>query len=68
MNNQNSNFSENSKNYLAKLSFAFTDPIISKIEKLANHLYKTWEAERNLFICGNGGNAANAIRMANDFH
>ena len=39
-----------------------------QVEKLAIHLRKIWQEERNLFICGNGGSAANAIHLANDFH
>ena len=68
MANQDLSFSENSKNYLSKLSSVFTDQILIQVEKLSLHLYEIWEAERNLFICGNGGSAANAIHMANDFH
>lgn len=30
-------------------------------------LEKCWREDRQLFICGNGGSAANAIHLANDF-
>ena len=48
--------------------FGFKLLMLSDIEKLARHLIKVWKDEKNLFICGNGGSAANAIHMANDFH
>ena len=38
------------------------------IEKLAESLTEAWLNERNVFICGNGGSAANAIHIANDLH
>ena len=30
--------------------------------------YTAWIEERNVYICGNGGSAANAIHIANDLH
>ena len=68
MKNQKSNFSKDSKKYLNKLSLIFSDQILIQVEKLAIHLRKIWQEERNLYICGNGGSAANAIHLANDFH
>ena len=38
-----------------------------KIKKLADDLYKSWKQKKNIFICGNGGSAANAMHIANDF-
>lgn len=37
------------------------------VEKLALDLRECWEAGRQVFLCGNGGSAANAIHLANDF-
>lgn len=34
---------------------------------LANELAAAWQEGRRVFICGNGGSAANAIHWANDF-
>jgi D-sedoheptulose 7-phosphate isomerase len=34
---------------------------------LANDLHQAWQDGRRVFICGNGGSAANAIHWANDF-
>lgn len=66
--NQRGIFINSSRNYIKKLSSAFDDKIFSQCELLANHLKKIWEEERNLFICGNGGSAANAMHIANDLH
>ena len=37
------------------------------VEALAQEMYKVWRDGRQLFICGNGGSAGNAIHLANDF-
>jgi D-sedoheptulose 7-phosphate isomerase len=39
----------------------------SPVERLAEELLKCWKAGGQLFICGNGGSAGNAIHLANDF-
>ena len=36
--------------------------------KLFSELLQAWKEGRQVFICGNGGSAANAVHMANDFH
>tara|TARA_R110002072_G_scaffold54228_6_gene142382 strand:- start:1725 stop:2351 length:627 start_codon:yes stop_codon:yes gene_type:complete len=36
------------------------------VHELAHDLLKCWKDGRQLFICGNGGSAANAIHIAND--
>ena len=68
MNPRTNDFAEASRFYLKSLNGVFTEAVFLKIEKLAYHLRKIWEEGNNLFICGNGGSAANAIHMANDFH
>jgi D-sedoheptulose 7-phosphate isomerase len=37
------------------------------MESLANALLKAWREGRQVFIFGNGGSAANAMHLANDF-
>jgi D-sedoheptulose 7-phosphate isomerase len=37
------------------------------VEKLAEELHDCWQARRQVFLCGNGGSAGNAIHLANDF-
>lgn len=36
-------------------------------EALAGELLGCWKERRQLFLCGNGGSAANAVHIANDF-
>ena len=68
MNYVDKEFLDQSQNYLDKLHSVFNQKIYKDIEKLAKHLYKVWEQEKNIYICGNGGSAANAIHIANDLH
>ena len=63
-----SNFQQASSDYLKKLYGSFNNEIYADIGRLANDLMNAWREKRNVFICGNGGSAANAIHMANDFH
>ena len=53
--------------YLAKISNSFSEEIYYAIESLALQLRETWLNGNQVFICGNGGSAANAIHIANDF-
>ncbi len=62
------NFSLHLNDYLDRLTKAFTDDLIRKIEILSEDLISTWEKNNQVFICGNGGSAANAIHIANDLH
>lgn len=39
----------------------------SGVERLADELHDCWSSGRHVFLCGNGGSAANAIHLANDF-
>ena len=61
-------FLESARSYLSLLQEGFSEEIILKTEKLAISLKKAWIERRQVFICGNGGSAANALHMANDFH
>lgn len=40
---------------------------LSPVYKLADDIKLSWKEEKNIFLCGNGGSAANAIHIANDF-
>lgn len=53
--------------YAAKLAEALTNQDWQTVPVLANELLAAWEEGRRVFICGNGGSAANAIHWANDF-
>ena len=57
----------NTKLYLKKLNSVFSLDVNRNIQKLANALGSAWKKNKNIFICGNGGSAANAIHIANDF-
>jgi D-sedoheptulose 7-phosphate isomerase len=40
---------------------------LSGVETLASELADCWRTGRQVFLCGNGGSAANAVHIANDF-
>ena len=61
-------FNLRTRNYLDQLNSCFSDAIIDQIEILAKDLLDAWVEGRNVYICGNGGSAANAMHLANDFH
>ncbi|MEI6030896.1 MAG: SIS domain-containing protein [Synechococcaceae cyanobacterium ELA739] len=54
--------------YLQRLQGCFSAEILTAVEQLANELRQAWIDGRQVYICGNGGSAANAMHMANDFH
>ncbi|MFM1755910.1 MAG: hypothetical protein RL621_834 [Bacteroidota bacterium] len=55
------------KSYLSGLSKAFSSNAMSDISLLAEALLIAWVNGANVYICGNGGSAGNAIHLANDF-
>ena len=55
------------QNYAARLSDALARQDWESATVLANELAAVWRDGRRVFICGNGGSAANAIHWANDF-
>lgn len=61
-------FETTTRGYLKNLFECFDDDNIKGIEDLAQSLHEAWLSEKSVYICGNGGSAANAIHMANDFH
>ena len=54
--------------YLQRLQDCFSPQILQAVETLAIELRQAWVDGRNVYICGNGGSAANAMHLANDFH
>lgn len=54
--------------YVERLQGCFTEDILQKVQRLAEELLEVWVEGRNVYICGNGGSAANSLHMANDFH
>ena len=56
------------KKYITNLKQVISeDSFEKKVDILYKVLLKTWNANKNIFICGNGGSAANAIHIANDY-
>ena len=66
MSKANNAFLSTSRCYLNKLNNCFTEEILEKIHTLALRLLKSWEQKKQVFLCGNGGSAANAIHLSND--
>ena len=64
----NSDFIFQSTDYLNKLTECFSKDLLGQIHQLAIELKEAWSSGKQVFICGNGGSAANAIHMANDLH
>jgi D-sedoheptulose 7-phosphate isomerase len=52
--------------YSSKLSEALAACDPSKFEELRNELERVWKRNAQVFLCGNGGSAANADHAAND--
>ncbi len=52
--------------YSARLADALGGVSPASLEQLARDISAAWSAGRQVFICGNGGSAANAIHLAND--
>lgn len=52
--------------YIEKLGYQINHISGDAVLSLARSLQKVWEEDRQVFICGNGGSAANAIHIAND--
>lgn len=55
------------EDYASKLSAALNTADWSAVSKLADMLEQARLKRRQVFLCGNGGSAANAIHWANDF-
>ena len=61
-------FAKSAFSYLERLQGCFDKTNLEATEKLAHELHRVWVDGRNVYICGNGGSAANAIHIANDLH
>lgn len=53
--------------YARRLQALLSKSDWSTVAQLAEDLHACWLAKRQVFICGNGGSAGNAIHLANDF-
>jgi len=63
-----SSFALTAGTYLQRLQNSFSAEVLAVVETLAEELRQAWIDGRNVYICGNGGSAANAMHLANDFH
>jgi D-sedoheptulose 7-phosphate isomerase len=52
--------------YAARLSGVLGSSDWSGVTKLANDMRSAWVEGRQVFLCGNGGSAGNAVHLAND--
>tara|TARA_B100000212_G_C27277632_1_gene491689 strand:+ start:350 stop:970 length:621 start_codon:yes stop_codon:yes gene_type:complete len=65
--NNNKKFEGFVKGYTSQLIDCFSMEMNHKIFYLAQSLGRVWNSGNNVFLCGNGGSAGNAIHIANDF-
>ena len=63
-----SSFAVSANDYLNRLHTCFSSEVLAAVEVMAKDIRQAWIDGRNVFICGNGGSAANAIHIANDLH
>jgi len=53
--------------YASRLQEVLAAADWSSVALLANDMLISWREKRQVFFCGNGGSAGNAIHLANDF-
>ncbi len=53
--------------YAARLGGVLGSSDWSAVSLLAHDVLAAWKEGRQLFLCGNGGSAGNAVHLANDF-
>jgi D-sedoheptulose 7-phosphate isomerase len=56
----------NPTEYVGKLVNALKHPAMNGLAELANALLRAWKHGNCIYLCGNGGSAANAMHIAND--
>lgn len=52
--------------YAAALSKTLTAQVMQQVAEMGQVLLDAWRAKKQVYLCGNGGSAANAIHLAND--
>lgn len=53
--------------YSLRLQEVLANSDWSNVDLLAQDMFICWQEKRQVFFCGNGGSAGNAIHLANDF-
>ncbi len=54
------------QSYIKKSQLVLSGLDVFQVVRLAKILKKYWKSKKNIFICGNGGRAANANHICND--
>ena len=54
-------------NYGNRLQASLANAEWAEVAQLAADIHRCWIEKQQVFICGNGGSAGNAIHLANDF-
>ncbi len=67
MNAPNSKPALHFTDYASRLQQVLATADWTDVARLAEGLHECWHLGRQVFICGNGGSAGNAIHLANDF-
>ena len=52
--------------YAAALSTTLTAQVMEQAAEMGQVLLEAWRAQKQVYLCGNGGSAANAMHLAND--
>lgn len=53
--------------YSSRLQDVLASSDWSGVNLLAQDMLRCWQQKRQVFLCGNGGSAGNAVHLANDF-
>ena len=53
--------------YSSRLQGVLASSDWSNVNLLAQDMLRCWQEKRQVFFCGNGGSAGNAVHLANDF-
>lgn len=53
--------------YASLLSQILAQSDWSEVSQLADDMYRAWQKGAQVFFCGNGGSAGNAVHLANDY-
>jgi D-sedoheptulose 7-phosphate isomerase len=53
--------------YSSRLQEVLANSDWSNVNLLAQDMLRCWQERRQVFFCGNGGSAGNAVHLANDF-
>ena len=55
-------------NYVKRIESVMDSFDWQLVHQLSLSLQQAWSSGHNVFLCGNGGSAGNAVHIANDFN